>query len=75
MKKGTVEVSWRSIKYMMDNYGGSYSYWSKRVHYHTIPYAKPTGGRVLIDETYYIKECNDARVEPKARLESIAATL
>lgn len=66
---------WRSIKYMMDTYGGSYSYWSKRVHFQTIPFSKPSGGRVMIDEAFYIDECNNARVEPKSRLESIAITL
>lgn len=60
----TVNTSWRSIKYMIATYGGSYSYWSKRVHYRNIPFTKPTGGRVLIDEQYFIDECNNARVKP-----------
>ena len=61
------QSKWRSIPYMRNKYGGSASYWYKRTHFKTIPYSKPTGGRVLIDEAFYLEECEASRIEPNSK--------
>lgn len=68
-------VQWRSIDYMRKLYGGSKAYWYGRIYRKTIPYSKPTGGRVLIDEGYYLSECDAHSIPSQTQVQSKLASV